>query len=58
MGELVDLADRRMWKRVKTAWSMSSHRVTWEQLSEAERLQYRRDFEEAERRLRSRFESR
>lgn len=58
MGELINLDERRRWKRAKTAWEQSSARTSWAMLSEEQRLQFKRDFEAAEARLRSRFEGR
>lgn len=58
MGELIDLEDRRRWKRAKEAWARHQVRTPWSALTEEQRLQFRRDFEAAERRLRERYEGR
>lgn len=51
MGELINLADRRAWKRAKDAWNRAHPREPWETLTEAERLAYKRAFGDAERAL-------
>lgn len=58
MGEVIDFEDARLWKRAKTAWQQSSARTPWEMLTNEQRLQFKRDFAESERRLRGRFEGR